>query len=152
MKPYYGLNCGYRHIDCTASYGNEQEVGEALTERVGRVTTRCFITSKLWNITDVEDACKKSSSYLGLNYLELYLMHWPMAMLRRPDGTMYYEDTHYRDTWTAMEKLVDNGLVKAIGLSNFNARQIDDILSIAKHKPVVNQVVSSMSSISHCCL
>lgn len=61
-------------------------------------------------------------------------------MPRRPDGTMYYEDIHYRGTWTAMEKLVDKGLVKTIGLSNFNARQIDDILSIAKHKPVVNQV------------
>ncbi len=64
-------------------------------------------------------------------------------MPRRPDGTIRYDDTHYRDTWAAMEKLVDQGLVKAIGLSNFNARQIDDILSVAKHKPVVNQVCNS---------
>lgn len=61
-------------------------------------------------------------------------------MPRQPDGTIRYADTHYRDTWVAMEKLVDQGLVKAIGLSNFNAKQIDDILNIAKHKPVVNQV------------
>ncbi|XP_052448363.1 aldo-keto reductase family 1 member A1-A isoform X3 [Carassius gibelio] len=89
-------------------------------------------------------------------------MHWPMAfergdelMPRRPDGTVRYDNTHYRDTWAAMEKLVDQGLVKAIGLSNFNARQIDDILSIAKHKPVVNQVechpyLVQTQLVSHC--
>ena len=61
-------------------------------------------------------------------------------MPKRADGSVCYADTHYRDTWVAMETLVDKGLVKAIGLSNFNARQTDDVLSIAKHKPVVNQV------------
>ena len=61
-------------------------------------------------------------------------------MPRRDDGSICYSDTHYRETWMAMESLVDKGLVKAIGLSNFNARQTDDIISIAKHKPVVNQV------------
>lgn len=61
-------------------------------------------------------------------------------MPRREDGSICYSDTHYRDTWAAMESLVDKGLVKAIGLSNFNARQTDDIISIARHKPVVNQV------------
>ncbi|KAI2664498.1 Aldo-keto reductase family 1 member A1-A [Labeo rohita] len=149
------LDCGYRHIDCAAAYSNEREVGEALSERLaaGQPLRRedIFVTSKLWNTKhhpdDVEEACKKSLSDLRLSYLDLYLMHWPMAfergdelMPRRPDGTIRYDDTHYRDTWAAMEKLVDQGLVKAIGLSNFNARQIDDILSIAKHKPVVNQV------------
>lgn len=61
-------------------------------------------------------------------------------MPRREDGSICYSDTHYRDTWAAMETLVDKGLVRAIGLSNFNARQTDDIISLAKHKPVVNQV------------
>lgn len=61
-------------------------------------------------------------------------------MPRRDDGSICYSDTHYRDTWKAMENLVDKGLVKAIGLSNFNARQVDDIITIARHKPVVNQV------------
>lgn len=61
-------------------------------------------------------------------------------MPRREDGSICYSDTHYRDTWVAMETLVDKGLVRAIGLSNFNARQTGDIISIAKHKPVVNQV------------
>ncbi|XP_073695501.1 aldo-keto reductase family 1 member A1-A [Garra rufa] len=149
------LDCGYKHIDCAAAYSNEREVGEALSERLGAgkplKREDIFVTSKLWNTKhhpdDVEEACKKSLSDLRLSYLDLYLMHWPMAfkrgdelMPRRSDGTILYDDTHYRDTWAAMEKLVDQGLVKAIGLSNFNARQIDDILSIAKHKPVVNQV------------
>lgn len=61
-------------------------------------------------------------------------------MPRREDGSVCYSDTHYRDTWAAMESLVDKGLVKAIGLSNFNARQTDDIISMARHKPAVNQV------------
>ncbi len=61
-------------------------------------------------------------------------------MPRREDGSICYSDTHYRDTWAAMESLVDKGLVKAIGLSNFNARQTDDIISMARHIPVVNQV------------
>lgn len=61
-------------------------------------------------------------------------------MPRREDGSVRYADTHYRETWAAMESLVDTGLVKAIGLSNFNARQTDDIISVARHKPVVNQV------------
>lgn len=63
-------------------------------------------------------------------------------MPRREDGSICYSDTHYRDTWVAMESLVDKGLVRAIGLSNFNARQTDDILSLAKHRPVLNQVES----------
>lgn len=66
-------------------------------------------------------------------------------MPRREDGSICYSDTHYRDTWAAMEGLVDQGLVKAIGLSNFNARQTRDIISVAKHQPVVNQVPSTPS-------
>lgn len=61
-------------------------------------------------------------------------------MPQKEDGSICYSDTHYRDTWTAMESLVDRGVVKAIGLSNFNARQTDDIISMARHKSVVNQV------------
>ncbi|XP_014847746.1 PREDICTED: alcohol dehydrogenase [NADP(+)] A-like isoform X1 [Poecilia mexicana] len=164
------LDGGYRHIDCAAVYGNEQEVGDALALRVGpgKALRRdeVFVTSKLWNTKhdpeDVEEACRSSLTHLGLSYLDLYLMHWPMAfkrgkelMPRRDDGSICYSDTHYRDTWKAMENLVDKGLVKAIGLSNFNARQIDDIIAIARHKPVVNQVechpyLSQADLLSHC--
>ncbi|XP_029999868.1 aldo-keto reductase family 1 member A1-A isoform X2 [Sphaeramia orbicularis] len=162
------LDSGYRHIDCAAAYSNEQEVGEALALRLGKALRReeVFVTSKLWNTKhhpeDVEEACRTSLSDLGLSYLDLYLMHWPMAfqrgkelMPRREDGSVCYSDTHYRNTWKAMESLVDKGLVKAIGLSNFNARQIDDIISVARHKPVVNQVechpyLSQQDLLAHC--
>ncbi|MGH0148344.1 UNVERIFIED_CONTAM: hypothetical protein FKN15_012889 [Acipenser sinensis] len=164
------LDSGYRHIDCAAAYGNEQEVGEALRERVGPgkpiKREHVFVTSKLWNTKhhpdDVEPACRKSLADLGLPFLDLYLMHWPMAfergevaMPRNADGTLRYADTDYRDTWRAMEKLMDQGLVRAIGLSNFNARQTNDILDISKHKPVVNQVechphLTQKELLTHC--
>uniref|UniRef100_A0A3P9CLF9 alcohol dehydrogenase (NADP(+)) n=1 Tax=Maylandia zebra TaxID=106582 RepID=A0A3P9CLF9_9CICH len=164
------LECGYRHFDCAAAYENEKEVGEALTLWVGpgKALQReeVFVTSKLWNTKhdpqDVEEACRTSLADLGLSYLDLYLMHWPIAfqrgkelMPRKEDGSICYSDTHYRDTWTAMESLVDRGLVKAIGLSNFNARQTDDIISMARHKPVVNHVechpyLSQADLLSHC--
>ncbi|KAI3372902.1 hypothetical protein L3Q82_023346, partial [Scortum barcoo] len=164
------LDCGYRHIDCAAAYSNEQEVGEALSARVGpgKALRReeVFVTSKLWNTKhhpeDVEEACRTTLAHLGLSYLDLYLMHWPMAfqrgaelMPRRGDGSICYADTHYRDTWAAMESLMDKGLVKAIGLSNFNARQTDDIISMARYMPVVNQVechpyLSQADLLCHC--
>ncbi|XP_054629104.1 aldo-keto reductase family 1 member A1-A isoform X2 [Dunckerocampus dactyliophorus] len=164
------LDCGYTHIDCAAAYGNEREVGEALALRVGPGKAlrreQVFLTSKLWNTkhdpSDVEEACKTSLDHLGVSYLDLYLMHWPMAfqpgkelMPRREDGSVCYSDTHYKDTWAAMESLVDYGLVKAIGLSNFNARQTDDIIRMSRHKPVVNQVechpyLSQVDLLAHC--
>uniref|UniRef100_A0A8C5A0J1 Aldo-keto reductase family 1, member A1a (aldehyde reductase) n=1 Tax=Gadus morhua TaxID=8049 RepID=A0A8C5A0J1_GADMO len=125
-----------------------------------------FVTSKLWNTKhhpeDVEAACRSSLAQLGLSYLDLYLVHWPMAfqrgeelMPRRADGTVCYSDTHYLETWRAMEALVDQGLVRAIGLSNFSARQMDDVIAAARHRPAVNQVechpyLSQASLLSHC--
>ncbi|XP_061624116.1 aldo-keto reductase family 1 member A1-A [Phyllopteryx taeniolatus] len=164
------LDCGYRHIDCAAAYCNEQEVGEALALRVGpgKALRRdeVFVTSKLWNTkhepSDVEEACRTTLAHLGLSYVDLYLIHWPMAfqpgkelMPRREDGSVCYSDRHYTDTWGAMEDLVDRGLVKAIGLSNFNTRQMDDIIRMARHKPVVNQVechpyLSQADLLAHC--
>ncbi|KAM6965740.1 aldo-keto reductase family 1 member A1-A [Aplochiton taeniatus] len=164
------LDCGYRHIDCAAAYSNEHEVGEALALRVGpgKALRRdeVFVTSKLWNTKhwpeDVEEACRTTLAHLGLSYLDLYLMHWPMAfqrgkelMPRQEDGSVCYDNIHYRDTWVAMESLVDKGLAKAIGLSNFNARQMDDIISVAKHRPMVNQVechpyLSQVDLLAHC--
>ncbi|XP_069482914.1 aldo-keto reductase family 1 member A1-A-like [Ambystoma mexicanum] len=149
------LEVGYRNIDCAFSYGNEHEVGEALQEKVGpnKALKRedVFIVSKLWNTKhhpeDVEPACRLSLANLQLQYLDLYLMHWPIAFKRgdqmfpkNEDGIMQYADTHFIDTWKAMEHLVNLGLVRAIGLSNFNAKQVDEILAVARHKPVVNQV------------
>uniref|UniRef100_A0ACB8F4G3 Alcohol dehydrogenase [NADP(+)] n=1 Tax=Sphaerodactylus townsendi TaxID=933632 RepID=A0ACB8F4G3_9SAUR len=151
----YALSVGYRHIDCATAYSNEAEVGEAFLETVGddKIVKReeLFVTSKLWNTKhhpeDVEPALKKSLDDLKLDFLDLYLMHWPHAFKRgdnlfpkNPDGTMRYDYIHYKETWKAMEKLVAKGLVKSIGLSNFNSHQIDDVISIASVKPAVLQV------------
>ncbi|XP_022072493.1 aldo-keto reductase family 1 member A1-B isoform X1 [Acanthochromis polyacanthus] len=166
----WALEAGYRHIDCATIYGNEVEIGEALQETLGPNKSLrredVFITSKLWNTQhhpeDVEPSLLKTLKDLKLEYLDLYLIHWPYAFQRgdvpfprKEDGTMLYDDTDYKLTWAAMEKLVEKGLVRSIGLSNFNRGQIDDILSVASIKPTVLQVEShpylaQVELLAHC--
>jgi len=134
------LKCGYRHLDCAACYGNEEEVGAGIRAS-GVPRGEIFITSKLWNNKhhpdDVEAACRKTLADLGLDYLDLYLIHWPHAFKRGEEkfpkteaGDIVYDQTiHPTETWLAMEKLVEKGLVRSIGVSNFNSEQIADILS-----------------------
>lgn len=145
------LQCGYRHLDCAGGYGNEKEVGEGIRDS-GVKREDIFITSKLWNTKhhpdDVEDACRKTLSDLGVDFLDLYLIHWPMAFERgqdafpkNPDGSLRYDfSIHPTDTWMAMEKLITLGLVRSIGVSNFNSEQIEDILKKGSIRPVINQV------------
>lgn len=147
------LDVGYRHIDCAAVYGNETEVGEALKDKLGSVCLReeVWITSKVWNNCHARDdviaACRKTLEDLGLDYVDLYLIHWPIGLQRGDDlfpkdeaGNMIYANTPLTETWAAMEELVTMGLVKAIGLSNFNKRQIENIMASATIQPAVLQV------------
>ena len=110
-----------------------------------------FITSKLWNTKhhpdDVEAACRKTLADLGVAYLDLYLIHSPVAFgqgeglyPKNEDGTFKFADIHPTTTWLAMEKLVKKGLTKSIGLSSFNSEQISDLLEKGSVKPVTNQV------------
>nr|CAH7752799.1 unnamed protein product [Callosobruchus chinensis] len=148
------IDLGYRHIDCAYVYGNEKEVGAALKAKLNDGTVKredLWVTSKLWNAFHrpdlVEKALKESLKNLQLDYLDLYLIHWPVAYKeegelfpRDANGKIIFSDVDYVDTWKALEECVRKGLTKSIGLSNFNSKQIERVLSIATIKPVMDQV------------
>jgi alcohol dehydrogenase (NADP+) len=140
------LEAGYRHFDCASVYGNEALVGEGLHPFIsGGKRSELFITSKVWNDAHRPDAlrasCEKSIADLQCQYLDLYLMHWPDAW-EPGSGTPGKPDTtvSIQQTWQAMESLVDAGLVKHIGVSNFSLKQVEEVLEHARIKPVVNQI------------
>ncbi|KAI3711117.1 hypothetical protein L2E82_14131 [Cichorium intybus] len=148
------LSVGYRHIDCAHLYGNEAEVGEALTEffRGSLKREDLFLTSKLYctmNSTNkIENSVKVSLKNLGVSYLDLYLMHWPESSAfgdatdpPANSGSEYRQFlSKLKTAWKTMEKLVESGLVRAIGVSNFNIQQMKELLKFAKITPAVNQV------------
>lgn len=144
---------GYRHIDCAYIYGNEKEIGKAFTEvfKQGVKRKEIFITSKLWNTShkseNVEKACRKTLSDLRLDCLDLYLMHWGIAI--KPgrglepigrDGKVVTENVSIQETWKAMESLVKKGLVRSIGVANFTTIMLVDLLTYAKIPPAMNQI------------
>ncbi|XP_077983702.1 aldo-keto reductase family 1 member B1-like [Glandiceps talaboti] len=148
------IDVGYHHIDCAFAYQNEDEIGEALQEKFKTGVIKrehIFITSKLWvtyyQPSYVKEGCMITLKNLQLDCLDLLLMHWPTALQsgkgffpRDDNGQVCYDDVDYVDTWKAMEKLVDEGLCKAIGVSNFTVKQLERVLAVAKHPVAVNQV------------
>jgi len=148
------IDIGYRHIDCAHVYGNEAEVGAALTAKLKDGTVKredIYVTSKLWNTMHrpdlVEPAIKTTLKDLGLQYLDLYLIHWPFAL--KEDGELFpvdasgktaFSEVDYLDTWKAMEGLVKKGLAKSIGISNFNKKQMERLLANCTIAPATNQI------------
>jgi diketogulonate reductase-like aldo/keto reductase len=140
------LNTGYRHIDGAWAYGNEGYVGEALASSpVPR--DQVWLTSKLWNSfhapENIEPVLDMTLSALGTDYLDLYLIHWPIAFKREGDHEVFDEDltANPYPTWQKLEELVEKGKIRNIGISNFNIRRIKNLTANPlKVKPAVNQV------------
>lgn len=126
----WAIEAGYRSIDTAALYQNEDGVGQAIRES-GVPREELFVTTKVWNSDQGYDstlqAFEQSLDKLGLEYVDLYLVHWPVK-------------GKYKDTWRALEKLHEDGKVRAIGVSNFQIHHLEDLLADAKVRPVVNQV------------
>jgi diketogulonate reductase-like aldo/keto reductase len=149
------LKAGYRHIDCAERYRNEREVGEALRIELaaGEIEREdIFVTTKLWNSNHrperVEPAFEASLERLGLDYLDLYLIHTPFAFQpgdeqdpRDENGDVIYDKgVTLADTWRAMEALVDRGRCRAIGLSDIGLNELRPLYESARIKPAVVQV------------
>uniref|UniRef100_A0A8C3XP78 NADP-dependent oxidoreductase domain-containing protein n=1 Tax=Chelydra serpentina TaxID=8475 RepID=A0A8C3XP78_CHESE len=140
------LDAGYRHFDCAYFYQNEAEIGAAFQKKLveGRLKRdELYVVSKLWNSfhapQDVKPAFLESLTRLKMDYLDLYLMHSPMGFLHTGPDPKPFPATPL-SSWQAMEKLVDEGLVKSVGVSNFNISQLERLLSVCRIKPAANQV------------
>lgn len=154
------IDAGYRHFDCAADYGNEAEVGAALADAIaaGKVTRdELWITSKLWNTyhhpDHVRAACERSLSDLRLDYLDLYLVHFPIALEFVPFETAYPPEWRPAPgeamrraavplhlTWAAMEELTQAGLTRRIGVCNYNSALVHDLMAYARVKPAMLQI------------
>ena len=124
------LEIGYRHVDTARVYGNERDVAAGLADS-GVPRADVFLTTKLWNADHGYDAarraCDQSLARLGMERVDLYLVHWPVEGIRQ-------------DTWRAMERIRADGKARAIGVSNYTVRHLEELLATAKEPPAVNQV------------
>lgn len=145
---------GYRHFDCAAVYANEHKIGDVFQEMFSNGIRReeLWITSKLWNdmhkYDDAIKSCKQTLLDLQVDYLDLYLIHWPFPNFhaprcdvnaRNPDAIPYIH-TNYMETWHALEHLVDEGLVRHIGTSNMTIPKMELLLRDVRIKPAVNEM------------
>ncbi|EXJ80901.1 alcohol dehydrogenase [Capronia epimyces CBS 606.96] len=151
----HAIKSGYRHIDCAYVYGNEKEVGEGIKEGLaaaGISRGDLFITTKLWCTyhTRVEQNLDISLGLLGLDYVDLYLMHWPVAMNpngnhekfpKLPDGSRdLVRDRSHIDTYKDLQKLLQTGKTKAIGVCNYSKKFLEELLPHVDIIPAVNQI------------
>ena len=147
------IEVGYRHIDCAAIYQNEDEVGRALSDafQAGDVTRdEVWVTSKLWNDAHapehVRPALETSLRRLQLDHLDLYLIHWPIALRqgtafpRDPEDFVPLSEVPLESTWEAMLELSEQGLARNVGVSNFTKRMIEQVRDATDQTPAVNQI------------
>lgn len=148
------LEMGYRHVDCASVYGNEAEIGAVLERAIrgGIPRDQLWITSKLWNdkhaVADVAPAFERSLRDLRLDYLDLYLVHWPFPNTHEPGVDVGSRDSNakpylhdrYMETWGELEKLVERGLVRHIGTSNMTVPKLRLVVRDARIKPAANEM------------
>lgn len=132
------IKSGYRHIDCAAAYGNERSVGDAI-RKSGVPREELFVTSKLWNddkgYESTLAAFNRTLEDLQLDYLDLYLIHWPIAKASKSN----WQEAN-SESWRALEDLYNQGKIKSIGVSNFLPHHLEPLFTTAKIKPMVNQI------------
>lgn len=149
----WAIKLGYRQIDCAPIYGNEKEVGQAIHDAIKEGDIKrndLFVTSKLWNNAHAKEAVipalKQTLVDLQLEYLDLYLMHWPVAqkedvlMPSKAEDMISLKKIPLEVTWAGMEDAYNQGLVKSIGVSNFNAKKLENLKQKAEVMPSVNQI------------
>lgn len=149
----WAIETGYRHIDCAAVYQNEAEVGEGISDAISRGIVKreeLFITSKLWNNAHKYDqvipALKKSLKDLQLDYVDAYLIHWPVSFKEnvlfpeKREDFLTYEEAPLHITWKAMQEAKERGLAKHIGLSNFNQEKIAALMEKGGETPEILQI------------
>ncbi|MDR1023336.1 MAG: aldo/keto reductase [Prevotellaceae bacterium] len=150
---FEALKIGYRHVDCAFIYGNEDIIGQAFSDAFAQKIVRreeLFVTSKLWNDAHEKDsvrpALQATLRSLHLDYLDLYLIHWPVALKRgtlfpsQPDEFLTPQQAPLAETWAALEDCRREGLCRHIGVSNFTCEKLAALLQTATQKPEMNQV------------